>query len=267
MKKILRIAIITFISICGVAIVSFFAYRLLSQPTTQNSSEICVLIASDCPPFSSVVDDTLQGFEVDLVALLQTKIKQNLVLTPISSHILLKTLYDGDYQIAVGAITPTKPRLDYLEFSPGYYDATQTVLSLLSTDTIDSLGVIAKENIGVVTQTSSVLFIEDALIKPQILPINRLKKYPDLTAMIGDLQNSTIQYIVVEHTIATLLQANFALNIVYKSDNLEPLCLVYKKSATINKTINYSLNKVLTSQDFSDLITKYFLPPYNADTR
>jgi len=251
--------LITYIIIATIIILTILIIMSLISRTPISTSPLNILIASDCPPFAFTKADSLQGFEPELINLLKDRLKQEIILTPINSNILLKTLYDSNYNLAIGAITPTIPRNDIFDFSPPYYDATQTVLSLTDT-TLDSLSAISASKIGTVNQSSSLYFIEEKLIRTQLLPVNNLKKYPDLTTMINALQNEEIRYIIVENTIASLIETNYGLNIVYQTDQAEPFCLVLKKSASTNRAIISALSKVLASEQYNDLTAKYFLP-------
>jgi len=250
---------ILYISASIILLAVIFIALIIISHNPKTSTPINVLVASDCPPFAFAKADSLQGLEVELLKLLQDKLRQDLTLTPINSNILLKTLYDGDYQMAVGAITPTYSRKEFFDFSPSYYDASQTILSLTDTS-LDSLTAIAPAKIGVINLSSSVFYIEENLIRTQLLPVNNLKKYPDLASLIDALQQEEVQYIMVEQTIATLLQTNYGLNIAYQTEQSETFCLVLKKSAKVNKTISTALIRIIDSEQYNDLIANRFHP-------
>jgi len=220
--------------------------------------DLHILIAPDFYPFAYTQADTLHGLEVELLDLLKTKLNANLTLTTTNPNVLLETLYEEDYHIAIGGITFTENRSEFFDFSPPYYNANQCILAVNNTN-LDSLEAIANSKLGAINLSSSVTFIEETLITQQKLSANNLRKYPDYNAMLMALKNGEIAYAMLENTLATLIAKPYDVNIVYTSELSDYYCLVLKKHATINKSIIAAMSKVLNLPEWAEIQKKYLV--------
>jgi len=245
----------------NIYIVAICLICLISCNLPIKKQDINVLIAPDFYPFAYTQADSLQGLEVELLRLLEAKLNARLTITPINPNVLLETLYEEDYQIAIGGITFTENRGEFFDFSPPYYNANQCILSANSTN-LDSLQAVANSKIGAINLSSSITFIEETLITQQILSANNLRKYPDYNALLIALKNGEIAYAVMENTLATLVANPYEVNIVYTSELSDYYCLVLKKHAPVNKSIIATMNKVLNLPEWAEIQKRYLVAGY-----
>ena len=190
-----------------------------------------VAIATDFYPFAYYdAEGNLTGIEIDYLKQIEINHNAIIELTPFKSSNLLESFYNGDFDFAIGGITITDERKEIFDFSEPYYYATQTVLTLYSSNiTVESLPDIANYRIGVLSNSSSFLFIENEFLKNRLLVAHNLNRYNDLESLIDALKNRQVNLILLEKTPAIKAGDEHGLKIIFENFDVEEYAIVYKK--------------------------------------
>ena len=233
-----------------------------------NVSEIKVAIAADLYPFaytgagdSSATDvETLEGLEIELLALLESRLRVPFNITTYSFSNLLEAFHNGDYDIAVGAITITEGRSEIFDFSTPYFTATQTFLARPETSiVVDSLDAVTGHRIGVLNHSTSQLFIENTLLRERRLPAGNLRRYNNLNALLSALTATEVNIIILENTIAELAAEQYNLEIVYTHYIDEYYGLAYKQNSFVSPHIDRAMGRILSSDEWKEILKKHLL--------
>jgi polar amino acid transport system substrate-binding protein len=202
--------------------------------------------------------DTASGLEMDLLLLLSQRFKVPLNITTHSFNQLLPSFQDGDFDLAIGGITQTDSRSELFDFSLPYYHAEQTVLARGDyTARIDSLDALIGQTIGVLNNSTSLLFLENTLIKENRIPTSNLRRFPDQFSLVYALLSNEVNVILLEKTVAELITKHHVTKIVYTHDFEEKYGLVFKKKSPLLKPINKALTDILKSEEWEVVLNKW----------
>ena len=261
-----------------IIIFSLFGLMYLNGACSSKSNitEIKVAISGDFFPFIYTEKDVLHGLEIELLNHLEKVLKIPVIITKYNFSEKLEKLQNEEYDIALGGVTITEYRSEIFDFSKPYYDATQTILATLdSSIVIDSLDNIANYRIGVLNNSTSLLFLEHNFLQERKMSVDNIKKFQSLQDMFLALENNDISLMLLENSIAKLTKYK----ILYKHDLIEHYAIVFKKSADtvgsafsrydtgtssgrlslIKKHVNKALEKILESSEWEHLKRKSFI--------
>ena len=216
------------------------------------NSEIKVALSPDIYPFIYTENDTLKGLEVDLLSLLETRLKIPFTFENLRFGILLKSFYDGDFDIAIGSIEMTDNRREHFDFSHSYYDATQVFLSSKDNPvSLDSLSAVSSHRVGVVNNSTSLFYIEEQLIKLNKFSANNLRRYSTHEALFSAVQSGEVALVLLEHSVAEMVSEAQNLQIVYTSDAAKKYAIVLKKDSPLTSPLNQTLTRIFNSNEWS----------------
>jgi len=232
---------------------------IISCAKIEPKTEISVAISPDFYPFSYIASDSLAGLEIELLSLLEKKMKTTFTKHRFYHHDLLASFNDSGYDMAIGGITYTDRRSEVFDFSLSYYNATQTFVGSANSPDVDSLEAITSSKIGVLNNSSSLFFLEDVLIKQSRFSVNNLRRYANQADLIDALVHNDINFLLTEYTIAELLATNHNLKLLVTSDVIENYGIVFKKSSTVTKNMNKALQQVLKSDEWQIMKNIYLL--------
>jgi len=249
MKKIL-IAVITIITLLNV----------MSCAEQLRVSELKVAISPDLFPFAFTERDTLRGLEIELLNLIEKRFKVPVNFTAFHFSQLLENFHNDDFDIAVGGVTITEGRREIFDFSMPYYDATQTVLARTSPAVvIDSLAGITRHRIGVLNSSTSLLFLENSLMRNRMLSPNNVRRFNNKNSLISALTAGEVNLILLENSVAEIVAKRHGLEIVYTHYIKEQYGLVFRKGSLILPPIDRALEKILNSDEWKEIKSSFFL--------
>ena len=217
-------------------------------------SELKVALASDFYPFAYTESDTLKGMEIELLSLLENRLKVPVKVTVYYFGNLLETFLNEDYDFALGGVTITDSRRDIFDFSMPYYDATQTVVALQNNPiAVDSLAGIASHRVGVLNNSTSLLLLENSLLRERTLPVNNLRRFNSLEALFTALENDEVSLILLENSVAELACEEKDFRVAYKHFLAEHYALVFKRGSNHRSQINRTLERILGSEEWVEI--------------
>ncbi|MGW3267284.1 basic amino acid ABC transporter substrate-binding protein [Streptomyces sp. NPDC001056] len=146
------------------------------------------------PPFQSVVDGKVQGFDVSLIDLVAKDlgVKQQIVDTPFENFKTGAFLNSGQCDLAAAGMTITAERAKNVDFSDPYFEATQAVL--VGKDSgIGSLADAKGRKVGAQAQTTG----EDFARKKGLDPVS----FASSDAVLNGLRTGQVQAVVIDYPV------------------------------------------------------------------
>lgn len=225
-----------------------------------NVEELRVGVSPDFYPFEYTVNDSLTGLDIELVNLIAESYKIPVTYFTLPFPELLENLEKGEYDMVISAVTVTESRNRLFDFSDIYYEATQTVLKNKNSNiSIDSLEAVNRFRIGVLNHSSSLLFLENSLVKDRKLQANRIRRFPNLKTMITSLQDNQIDVIFLEKSIAEMLTDNHNLKIAYIYEIEDNYAIAFPKNSSLYHPINKQLQRLINTDKWNDIKERYLL--------
>ncbi|MFR9791878.1 basic amino acid ABC transporter substrate-binding protein [Streptomyces sp. MB22_4] len=146
------------------------------------------------PPFQSVVDGKVQGFDVSLIDLVAKDlgVKQQIVDTPFENFKTGAFLNSGQCDLAAAGMTITAERAKNVDFSDPYFEATQAVL-VDKKSGIGSLADAEGRKVGAQAQTTG----EDFAKKKGLDPVS----FASSDAVLNGLRTGQVQAVVIDYPV------------------------------------------------------------------
>ncbi|MER6328369.1 basic amino acid ABC transporter substrate-binding protein [Streptomyces sp. NPDC001034] len=146
------------------------------------------------PPFQSVVDGKVQGFDVSLIDLVAKDlgVKQQIVDTPFENFKTGAFLNSGQCDLAAAGMTITAERAKNVDFSDPYFEATQAVL-VGKNSGIGSLADAKGRKVGAQAQTTG----EDFARKKGLDPVS----FASSDAVLNGLRTGQVQAVVIDYPV------------------------------------------------------------------
>ena len=230
-----------------------------------SSGTLAVASAYPDPPFDLILEGRNEGFDVELIGNLATRLGKQLRTVRYEGddfNGIFDGLENGAYDAVISGTTITPERAarvlfsqPYLEFGQGLAVATARHPSVRSED--DLRGFV----LGIQRGNTS------DLVARRLLGANKIKSiryypYHGIATMLDDLQHGAIDAIVKLHPVlAYLVRDRPALAVVMEIPTHEQLGIAFGKSNTaLRDAVDRALTATMHDGSFTALKAKYFPP-------
>ncbi|MFF9396567.1 basic amino acid ABC transporter substrate-binding protein [Streptomyces griseoluteus] len=159
-----------------------------------NAGALTVCTHLPYPPFQSVIDGKVQGFDVSLIDLVagDLGVKQKIVDTPFENFKTGAFLNSGQCDLAAAGMTITDERKKNVDFSDPYFEATQAVLANKKSG-IKSLADLKGKKLGAQAQTTG----EDFAKSKGLDPVS----FHSSDAVLNGLRTGQVQAVVIDYPV------------------------------------------------------------------
>lgn len=127
-----------FITLALIVFVSLIIWRTAQKPTLSAapSNTVIVGINSEFPPFSFKENDTITGFDIDVIQEVFKRLKKNIVFKDMPFDALIPEIQIGNIAVIAAGMTPTEERAQRTLFTRPHL--TGNPLVIISTKTNDA---------------------------------------------------------------------------------------------------------------------------------
>ncbi|WP_408891457.1 ABC transporter permease subunit [Myxococcus faecalis] len=141
------------------------------------------------PPFESVKDGELVGFDIELGALVAEELGAKVAWTNTSFDGVFPALMAGKFDLVISAVTITPERQQRLGFSTPYYTAGQLVVVRQGDTSVTGIETLRGKTAGIQINTSASLVLEK-------YPDIQVRQYPSIDLALQDLRNGNLAGVV-----------------------------------------------------------------------
>ncbi len=209
------------------------------------------------PPFESVEDGEIVGFDIDLVKEIAKLKGFEVEFRDVSFDSLIPGLASGSFDIVAAGMTATEERKKVVAFSDPYYSANQSVLVHEDSDA-DLTVLFGDSDIGVQTGTTGDTWVRERLMEKDIMT-GDIRNYDSYVFAIKDLANKNIDAAVLDKPVAETYSKNNPVEIVAELITGEEYGIAVSKGNTeLLKDINEGLEELRENGTMDELIEKYF---------
>ncbi|WP_341876451.1 basic amino acid ABC transporter substrate-binding protein [Defluviitalea saccharophila] len=250
MKKLmcLMISIMMFIGLVGCG---------QSKNDTQSSAGDKAVIVmgtnAEFPPFEYREGDNVEGFDVEIAKKVAEKLGVELQIEDMLFDGLIPALEAGKIDFIAAGMSVTEERKQNVDFSNGYYEASQVIIVTKDNDTIKGPEDLKNKKIGVQLGTTG-----DA--EAQNIEGAEVVQFNAGFAAIMDLQNGKVDAVVLDSEPAKNFAAqNDQIKILDVELTQEEYAIAVKKGNTeLVDAINSVLEEMKNSGEYDELVKKYF---------
>jgi len=258
-------------AISMVLIIAMVSIAVVLSGCTEEEKKNKIIVGTEAlfPPFEYVDEDgKITGFDIELVTAILTDLGYEVEIKDMAFQQLIGAVQTGIVDVIAAGMTITEERLEQISFSIPYYTSDQSVLVKSdSTLTITNYSDFADLKIGAQTGTTGALWVEEYLMNTTWLQeqnINNslnitLDTYVSYTDAVQDLRIGRIDAVVIDEPVGNAFSEDGTTKIIYKIITDESFGLGVKKENTeLLQKINQALEDYMASEDWNDLVKKYF---------
>ena len=216
-------------------------------------------VASDAtfPPFESVDPDTDEcvGFDIDLIKAIGAEIGMEVEILNTAWDGILPGLINGNYDAVIAAMTITEARLEAVDFSDPYFNASQVLVVRKDDDQIKGLDDLAGKVAAVQIGTTG------DLEASEMDSLKRVARFNSIPEAFLELQNKAADLAVVDMQVANDYIKNNpnSAKIVGEPFTTEHYGIAIRKGREELLTkINAGLAAVIEKGIYDEIYAKYF---------
>ncbi len=213
----------------------------------------------DFPPFEYIDDKgNIVGIDIDLIKSIAAKLGYDVEIVSIDFDGLIPALQNGQIDVIAAGMTITDERKQKVDFTIPYWNADQAILIKKGSGIHpQSLNDLAGKAVGVQSGTTGEWLIDD-FINQSGADIT-VKRYPSFVLAVTDLVNGRIDAVIVDTPVATAFAKKYDVEISATIQTGEQYGLAIQKGNTeLLNELNQALDEFLKSQDWQNIINKYF---------
>lgn len=246
-----------FLFISLLFLVAFFYLKKSNTTSNKHKETIHVGVSTDMAPFSYKQDDTIVGFDIDLITAIAQELNVNIKLRSMPLDALIPGLQLGTIKLAISAITPTPKYNKQLLLTSAYLEGNNPFLLIThrhnkDIKTLDDL--IGKE----------VAVIENSAVEYYLLSKQEIITKPCTTPVdcFAVLQNNTTDALIMIQNIAKPLLDkpgnNFAIHEI-PNTQADYAIAISKKHPELQASIQRVLDKFTKNKTLDNLKKKWHL--------
>ena len=229
---------------------------ILNQTDEKDRISIIVGTSADFPPFEYMnADGEIVGFDIALIEEIAKEIGADIQIENMEFKDLVASMEAGKTNLIIAGINITEERMESVDFSVPYYDATQKIVLRKGDTSIDNKDDLAGKNIAVVEGTTGDNYVTDKIKDSKVV---RFLKFGDA---VTDLINKRTDAILMDCTIAEKFVKDNE-DSIYAIDgnyDIEKYGIAVKKGDTkLLNIINEGLEKLKNNGVYDKLIFEYF---------
>jgi polar amino acid transport system substrate-binding protein len=214
----------------------------------------------DFPPFEYVdKNGNIVGIDIDLVKALASKLGYKVEIVSIDFDGLIQALKSGKIDLIAAGMTITEERSKEVSFTIPYWDADQAILVKTSSGfKPSSLSDLAGKTVGVQTGTTAEELVNDFVNKSGA--DIEVKSYSSYVLAVTDLENGRVDAVIIDVPVAKMFASKYGdltVSGIIKTGEHYGLA-VRKDDTELLNSLNKGLEKFLKSQEWQQIINKYF---------
>ena len=217
------------------------------------SSYITMGTNAEFPPFEYREGKKVTGFDTEIAEKVATKMGKTLKITDMSFDGLIPALQGGKVDMIVSGMSVTEERKKNVDFSNGYYTASQVIIVKSDNNVIKGPEQLEGKKIGVQLGTTG----DTEASKIKNVTVN---KYNAGFAAIMDLKSGKIDAVILDYEPANnFVKQNSDIKITANNLTKEEYAIaVAKGNSELLTAVNETLKEMKANGEYDKLVEKYF---------
>ena len=225
----------------------------------QEKKTYIVGIDGDYYPFSYIDESgNPAGFDVESIKWIAQEMGFEVKIVPIAWDGIIPSLLAKKIDMIYSGMTVTEERKEKVDFTDVYWVVNQAVATKEEANwTLDDF-LAGKCSIGTQRGCSAAMWIEDNLVKPGILPEDKLKLYDNFPLAVTDLLNGRVETVIMDEPVIAKAIAGKPLKTIGVISTGEEYAIAVRKEDTeLKALLNEGLKRLMSSPYWEELIKKY----------
>jgi len=210
---------------------------------------------AEYPPFEYKSNNQFTGVDMDLARMIARRMGMKLEIVDMDFDALIPSLTANKIDMAISAITINGDRVKQVDFSIPYYNAQQSIIakneSKITVSKAEDLG---KYKIGVQNGTTGQIYLDENLVKKDLMDKKNLKKYQTNIEAITDLLNGNIDLVMIDNTAAIGYAALKPIRTIFSIDTKEQYGVALQKGSTYKDKLDSILKEIIAADSVNILV-------------
>jgi len=214
---------------------------------------------AEYPPFEYKENGEFKGIDMDLIRMVAEKMGADYEIIDMDFDALIPSLVSKKIDMAIAAITITDERKKQVDFSIPYYTANQAIIAPKINDiVINNEDVKINKSSDLIDGTTGQIYIDENFIKTGKMEKKNLKKYATNIEAITDMLNGNVDVVIIDDGAAQGYSKLKPIKTIFVIDTGENYGIAFQKGSPYVSKVNSILNEIINSNDWIELIQKYF---------
>lgn len=246
------------LTIFACLMICLFAISFASTSFAATKKYICG-IDGDYPPYSYMeADGKPTGFDVESIRWIAKEMGFEVEVKPIAWDGIIPALLAKKIDMVYSGMTASEERRKVVAFSNIYWEIDQAVAvkndSKLTMDEV----LAGKAIIGTQRGCTAALWLEDNLVKKNVMKKENLRLYDNFPIAAKDLEIGRVGAVMMDDMIVLSVIKGKPVKIIGTIKTGEEYAVALRKEDTeLRKMINEGLEKLMASPKWEELKTKY----------
>lgn len=189
MRKNVLLAVVVLVSIAFT-----YAYVRFDNSYVNKSNQLKVGLSADYPPFETIKNGEIVGFDVELIKAIAIELGREVVIKEMPFYSLVASLESGKIDIAISAINITPERKEKVDFSENYYYPKLSLVYLADNTTPDVQNLNGMK-LGAQTGTTMEQWVKKIAANTANVGLVSMDTNP---VLLEELKNKRIDIVVIE---------------------------------------------------------------------
>jgi len=257
-------------AICVAVAILTIAVALSGCEEEVVENKLIVGTSADFAPFEYIDENgDIVGFDIDLITSILENLNYTVEVKDIGWDPLIPSIQSGNIDVIAAAMTITDEREEQIDFSDPYYQADQSILiktgagvEINMSDDLENFTVsISNLTIGAQIGTTGADWIQTNLIDVGLMEEDQLQLYDLYIDAVADLDigRDRLDAVILDSPVGEAFAESAGREVAYIIITDENYGFGVKEGNTdLLDEINAELETFMNSEDWNDLITKYF---------
>ncbi|AGF74436.1 amino acid ABC transporter, periplasmic amino acid-binding protein [Bartonella australis AUST/NH1] len=226
-----------------------------------NAETLKIASEGSYPPFSYIdSNNKLRGFDIDISYALCEKMKVECTVSIQDFDGIIPGLLAKKYDAVVASLTPTRERLQKIDFTDSYYNTTSAVVILKDSEIKKiSAEAFKGKNLGVQSNTIQAMYAEDNYASKGVT----VKLYPTTIDVNRDLLSRRLDAVVLDKLQALNWLENDGKDCCLLLGDLEeaktPVAIgIRKNNDDLKEKFNKAIKEIRADGTYDEIMKKYF---------
>lgn len=236
-----------------------FMAGVLMASGAMAADKYIVGIDGDYPPYSYVDEDgNPTGFDVESVKWIADQLGFEVEVKPTAWDGIIPALMAKKIDLIYSGMTASAERRKVVAFSDVYWVINQAVCVNADSDLNIVTALAGDYKVGTQRGCTAAMWLEDNLVKTDVLPKSNLKLYDNFPLAVKDLQNGRVDSAMMDDVIVEKAVEGKDLKIIGTISTGEEYAVAMRKEdKELQEMINKGLNMLMKSPKWEELKVKY----------
>ena len=204
------------------------------------------------PPFESIKDSDIEGFDIDVITEIAKRMDKELEIVSIKWDFTYQIPQDLQLDMIISAVPIDDEKEDLVDFSIPYFVMDYMLIALSETD------IKVKEDLE--GKTIRLLKIDRTDLDEDYLLTYRIEDYDDVGIMFDDLRNKNIDGVLTSlpFSVNLLTENEEIYSVLEVVESNEEFAIVFNEGSILKEEVDRIIEEIIEDGTYEDIYNEWF---------